>query len=128
MLIHVYKTAQSVLELRQVINTGSFLHVALSSGTSHCNQFAHPHALAMLAQFILRAYVESSKHKNAKNWPLVASAMYNEEERMCIIIGVPPVSEEAPKRFVFENFTAKLIQKIHYYGVVFDIFMRFQQR
>lgn len=100
MLIHIHKTAQSILEMRQVINTGTFLYIALSEGILRCHQFSHPHALTMLAQFVLRAYVENSKHKNAKNWPLVASAMYSEEDKTCLILGIPPVSEDQPKRFV----------------------------
>ena len=101
MLVHIYKTAQSILEQKQVINAGTFLYLVLTEGVLNCQLFYHPHALLMLGQFTLKAYVESSRSKRAAHWPLVASAVYSQEEGTCLIIGIPPTSEEQPKRCVF---------------------------
>jgi cell division control protein 45 len=103
MLVHVYKTAKNVLELKQVTNAGTFLYITLSEGILHSHLFSHPHALLMLAQFTLKAYVESSRNKRAAAWPLVASAIYNEQEGTCLIVGIPPVCEEQPKRYDYPS-------------------------
>ncbi|OXU30770.1 hypothetical protein TSAR_002281 [Trichomalopsis sarcophagae] len=96
-LVHIYKTAQSILELKQVINAGTFLYVVLADSIMNSHMFCHPHILMILAQFILKAYVESSRNKRAATWPLVASATYSEEDGTCLIVGIPPVSEEQPR-------------------------------
>lgn len=100
MLTDIFKTAQSILELKQVVNAGSFLHVSLSEGSAHSRLLSHPHAILLLANFVLRAYVDSSRSRMAKNWPLVASSIISGEENMCLIVGIPPTSEEQPRRFV----------------------------
>ncbi|XP_058795784.1 cell division control protein 45 homolog isoform X2 [Phymastichus coffea] len=98
MLVHIFKTAQSILELKQVTNAGAYLYIVLSDSILHCHMFSHPHTLLMLAQFTLRAYVASSRNKyKAASIPLVASATYNEEKKTCLIVGIPPVSEEQPR-------------------------------
>ena len=98
MLCNIYKTAQGILEMKQVMNAGSFLYVVLSGGTIDSLLFSHPYALIMLAQFILKAYVECSRSRRATIWPLVASAVYNVEENMCLIVGIPPTCEDQPRR------------------------------
>lgn len=108
MLVHIYKTAQSILELKQVINAGTFLYVVLADSIINCHVFNHPHILLILAQFILKAYVESSRNKRAATWPLVASAMYSEEDGTCLIVGIPPVCEEQPKRYAFFYVESKI--------------------
>lgn len=98
MLINIYKTAQSILEMKQVINTGSLLYVTIPDGTLDSRLFGHPHALSMLAQFVLRAYVNSSRNRRAQTWALVASAVYNPEQNTCLMVGVPPIVEDPPRR------------------------------
>lgn len=98
MLVHIYKTAQSILELRQVVNAGSFLYIVISEAMMGCHLFSHPYALTMLAQFTLKAYVESSRNRRAAAYALVASAQYSEEDGTCLMVGIPPISEEQPRR------------------------------
>lgn len=97
MLNNIFKTAQTILEMKQIINTGSFLYIIVPDGTLDSRLFAHPHPLTMLAQFTLKAYVNSSKSRRALEWPLVASALFNPEEGTCLIIGIPPVCEDQPR-------------------------------
>ncbi|KAK2575020.1 hypothetical protein KPH14_008767 [Odynerus spinipes] len=97
MLSNVFKTAQTILEMKQIMNTGSFLYIVVPDGTSDSRLFAHPHPLTMLAQFTLKAYVKSSKSRRALEWPLVASALFSPEEGTCLIVGIPPVCEDQPR-------------------------------
>ncbi|KAK0080928.1 hypothetical protein PV325_013088 [Microctonus aethiopoides] len=97
MLSNIYKTAQGILEMKQVMNAGSFLYVIIPEGTLDSRLFAHSHPLFMLAQFILKAYVETSRNRNAHGWPLLASATFDSDEGICILVGVPPVCEEQPR-------------------------------
>ncbi|XP_043673036.1 cell division control protein 45 homolog isoform X1 [Vespula pensylvanica] len=97
MLSNIFKTAQVILEMKQIINTGSFLYIVVPDGTLDSRLFAHPHPLIMLAQFILKAHVHSSKSKRAREWPLVATASFSPEEATCLIIGIPPICEDQPR-------------------------------
>lgn len=98
MLISIFKTAQAILQMKQIKSAGSFLYIIISDGTADSLVFAHPYSLMMLAQFTLKAYVDSSKNGRASEWPLVASSIYNAEERLCFMVGIPPVCEDQPRR------------------------------
>ncbi|XP_014206971.1 cell division control protein 45 homolog [Copidosoma floridanum] len=97
MLVSIFKTAQGTLELKQVVNAGTFLYILLSEGILHFHLFSHPHALLMLANFTLRAYVDSSKNRKVHTLPLVASSIISVEKGTCLIVGIPPVIEEQPR-------------------------------
>lgn len=97
MLISIFKTAQAILQMKQIKSAGSFLYIIISDGIADSLVFAHPYSLMMLAQFTLKAYVDSSKNRRASEWPLVASSIYNAEERLCFMVGIPPVCEDQPR-------------------------------
>ncbi|XP_050472079.1 cell division control protein 45 homolog [Bombus huntii] len=97
MLKTIFKTAQSILQLKEIKHIGSFLYIIIPEGSADNLIFAHPYPLIMLAQFTLKAYVESSKNRRAPELPLVASSVYDAEEKMCIMIGIPPVCEDQPR-------------------------------
>lgn len=61
--------------------------------------FSHLHVLSLLAQFILRAYVSMSRNRKAPTLPLIVSAPKNPENGTCIILGIPPLCEDSPKRY-----------------------------
>ncbi|XP_006569311.1 cell division control protein 45 homolog isoform X2 [Apis mellifera] len=103
MLISIFKTAQAILQMKQIKSAGSFLYIIISDGTADSLVFAHPYPLMMLAQFTLKAYVDSSKNRRASEWPLVASSIYNAEERLCFMVGIPPVCEDQPRSNKTEN-------------------------
>lgn len=98
MLASIFKTAQGILEMKKVMNAGSFLYVIIPEGTLDSRLFAHPHTLVMLAQFVLKAYVETSKRKGAATSPLVASANFDFEDETCLLVGIPPICEDQPRR------------------------------
>lgn len=98
MLSNIYKTAQGILEMKQVMNAGPFLYIVIQDGTLDTRLFAHEHALIMVAQFTLKAYVEASRYRNASKWPMIATAPYCEEDGTCLVVGIPPLSEDQPRR------------------------------
>ncbi|EZA48863.1 Cell division control protein 45-like protein [Ooceraea biroi] len=108
-LHNVFKTAQSILEAKQIKNFGSFLYLNVPEGNIDNYLFAHSHPLIMLAQFALKAYVNSSKNRRASEWPLVASAQFSAEEGSCLLVGIPPVCEDQPRSLFGKAFeqTAK---------------------
>ncbi|KAI4486866.1 hypothetical protein M0802_012266 [Mischocyttarus mexicanus] len=97
MLNNIFKTAQVILEMKQITNTGSFLYVVVPDSTLDSRLFAHSHPLTMLAQFILKAYVHTIKSKRAREWPMVATALYSSEDGTCLVVGIPPISEDQPR-------------------------------
>ncbi|XP_076233214.1 cell division cycle protein 45 [Calliopsis andreniformis] len=97
MLCSVFKTAQSLLQMKQIRSAGSFLYIIIPEGSIDNHVFAHSYPLIMLAQFTLKAYVDSSKNRRAPEWPLVASSICNPEDGTCLIVGIPPVCEDQPR-------------------------------
>ncbi|XP_076755492.1 cell division cycle protein 45 [Xylocopa sonorina] len=97
MLNSIFKTAQSILQMKQVRSAGSFLYIIISEGIADNYVFSHPYPLMMLAQFILKAYVDSSRNRRAPEWPLVASSTYNTGDGTCLVVGIPPVCEDQPR-------------------------------
>lgn len=65
--------------MKQVVNAGAFLYVVLPEEIFHPHTFSHLHSLLMLAQFVLKVYVEASKNKRASAWPLIASPICIEQ-------------------------------------------------
>lgn len=60
--------------------------------------FSHLHMLSLLAQFVLKAYVAMSRNRKASTLPLIVSAPKNVETGTCIVLGIPPLCENSPKR------------------------------
>ena len=97
MLSSIFKTAQSILQMKQIRSAGSFLYIIIPEGVADNHVFAHPHPLIMLAQFTLKAYVDSSKNRRAPEWPLIVSSICNTESGTCLVVGIPPVCEDQPR-------------------------------
>ncbi|XP_076674767.1 cell division cycle protein 45 [Andrena cerasifolii] len=97
MLSSIFKTAQSILQMKQIRSAGSFLYTIIPEGVADNHVFAHPHSLMMLAQFTLKAYVDSSKNRRAPEWPLIVSSICNREDGTCLVVGIPPVCEDQPR-------------------------------
>ncbi|XP_031840909.1 cell division cycle protein 45 [Nomia melanderi] len=97
MLSSIFKTAQGILQMKQIRSAGSFLYIIIPEGSVDSQVFAHPHPLLMFAQFILKAYVDSSKLRRAPEWPLVVSSVYDAQDGTCLMVGIPPVCEDQPR-------------------------------
>lgn len=121
----LFKTVQSALDMKQIITAGPFvyyiiqevgmsLHFALVQpvliiflsydhilhfkGCLDWYMFSHHHILYLLAHFILRAYVTMSRNRKASTLPLIVSAPKNLESGTCIVLGIPPLCENSPKK------------------------------
>lgn len=120
----MFSHVQTALDMKQVISAGPFLyfvlqevrfvllsnclrtfwkrlnariHLFLFQGTLNAKYYSNPDCLWMLATFALRAYVASSRKSKSTRLPLIASAPL--EEGYCLVVGVPPVAETAPRRW-----------------------------
>ena len=72
--------------------------VCCLQGSLDVRLFSHPHSISLLALFVLRAYVASSRNRKAPSLPLIASAPLNLEAGTCILVGVPPTCEDSPRK------------------------------
>nr|CAD7415886.1 unnamed protein product [Timema cristinae] len=103
-LICIFKQVQNLLDMKQVVSAGPFVYVILQEGSLDVKPFSHPHCLTLLAQFALRAYVATSRNRKAPNLPIIASAPLDVEDGTCLVVGLPPVSEDSPKNFFGKAF------------------------
>uniref|UniRef100_A0A8D8SNC8 Cell division control protein 45 homolog n=1 Tax=Cacopsylla melanoneura TaxID=428564 RepID=A0A8D8SNC8_9HEMI len=105
-LSSLFKTVQSILDMKQVNNAGPFLYMFVQEGTVDYKYYSKPHALSLLAMFTLKAYVASSIGSRTRNLskPLVASAPLDALAETCLMIGIPPVSEVIPRSFFGKAF------------------------
>lgn len=94
----LFKTVQSALEMRQVVSAGPFFYYIIQDGCVDWQMFSQQHVLLLLAQFILRAYVSGSKNKKASAMPLLVSAPCDLISGDCMIVGIPPLCENSPKK------------------------------
>lgn len=101
LLSAVFKQVQSSLEMHQVHSAGPFLYYILEEENPF---FSFPYGLAMLAKFILRGHVAISRNKRAPELPLIASCPIDVERGLCLLIGIPPVSEDSSKNFFGKAF------------------------
>ena len=132
----MFRHVQNALDMRQVISAGPFLYFVIQEvsiltfklvfevdqfpksiytsvyvfwisfqGTLNAKYYSNPDCLWLLANFALKAYVASSRKTKTARLPLIASAPL--EEGYCLLVGVPPVAETAPRRY-FGYFSSKL--------------------
>ncbi|XP_065224624.1 cell division control protein 45 homolog [Planococcus citri] len=92
---YMFRHVQNSLDMRQIISAGPFLYYVIQEGTLNAKYYSNPDCLWVLANFVLKAYVASSRKSKTARLPLIASAPL--EEGYCLIVGVPPVAETAPR-------------------------------
>ncbi|KAK9876014.1 hypothetical protein WA026_011131 [Henosepilachna vigintioctopunctata] len=100
----MFKIVQSALEMKQIISAGPFVYYIIQEGFLEWYMFSNLHVLALLAQFILKAYVSMSRNRKANQLPLIVSAPKNIENGTCVILGIPPLCENSPKNFFGKAF------------------------
>lgn len=87
------------------------------------NTFSNLHILSLLAHFILQAYVAMSRNRKAATLPLIVSAPRNIENGTCIVLGIPPLCENSPKKYGDTNFDFKhliFILIFSFFGKAFE--------
>ncbi|XP_046385805.1 cell division control protein 45 homolog [Ischnura elegans] len=100
----IFKQVQTSLDMSQVLSAGPFLYLVIQEGALDSACFSNPHCLSLLAHFALRAHVAISRSRRAPNLPLVISAPLDHAEGTCLILGIPPVSEDSPRNFFGKAF------------------------
>ncbi|XP_071448319.1 cell division control protein 45 homolog [Hetaerina americana] len=100
----IFKQVQTSLDMSQVLSAGPFLYLVIQEGVLDSACFSNPHCLSLLASFALRAHVAISRSRRAPNLPLVISAPLDHAEGTCLILGIPPVSEDSPRNFFGKAF------------------------
>lgn len=99
-----YMTVQSLLHMHQVISVGAFLYAIVSDGEPNAPSFARPHSLTQLARFTLRAHLAAERSKRSRQLPLILSTPLPAQPGQCLLVGVPPVSEQAPRNLFGQAF------------------------
>lgn len=102
----VYNQMRTFLDMNQVISAGPFLYATVIEGTPDARFFSSPQCLSLLARFTLRAHVCTSRSKKTRSLPLVITTpdVRSTEANMCLVCGIPPVSEESPRNFFGKAF------------------------
>ncbi|ENN71751.1 hypothetical protein YQE_11571, partial [Dendroctonus ponderosae] len=95
----LFKTVQSAVDMKQIITAGPFVYYIIREGCLDWYMFSHLHILALLAQFILKAYVSMSRNRKASTLPLIVSAPKDLERGTCLLLGIPPVCENSPRKW-----------------------------
>ncbi|PSN57117.1 Cell division control protein 45 [Blattella germanica] len=104
MLTCIFKQVQAALDMHQVVSAGPFIYLILQEGTLDVKLFSHPHCLVLLSHFALRAYIASSRNRKAYSLPFIASAPHDLEKGTCLVVGVPPTSEDSPRSYFGKAF------------------------
>ncbi|XP_033242746.1 cell division control protein 45 homolog isoform X2 [Drosophila miranda] len=102
-LLHaaIFRQVQSSLEARQVHSAGSFFYYVLQEEHAF---FSYPYALGLLAKFILRGHVATSRARAAPDLSLIATCPLDATQGMCLLVGIAPVREDSPKNFFDKAF------------------------
>lgn len=138
----MFRHVQNALDMRQVVLAGPFLYLVIQEvsfntllhgfllhisssfhsrqGTLNAKYYSNPDCLWLLATFALRAYVAASRKTKSARLPLIASAPL--EEGYCLIVGVPPVAETSPRRYLRDQH--RYIISTRLYSNAFD-FLQF---
>ncbi|XP_034671763.1 cell division control protein 45 homolog [Drosophila subobscura] len=97
----IFRQVQSSLEARQVHSAGSFFYYVLQEEHAF---FSYPYALGLLAKFMLRGHVATSRARAAPDLPLIATCPLDATQGMCLLVGIAPVREDSPKNFFGKAF------------------------
>ncbi|ENN71753.1 hypothetical protein YQE_11573, partial [Dendroctonus ponderosae] len=74
----LFKTVQSAVDMKQIITAGPFVY------------------------YIIReAYVSMSRNRKASTLPLIVSAPKDLERGTCLLLGIPPVCENSPRKWAY---------------------------
>lgn len=103
-MVATSQQVQTFIDMKHVINAGSFLYAIVADCTHDARYFSQPAGLSMLAHFLLEAHVNNSKNRRASSLPLILFAVDDIEADRCLVVGVPPVSERSPKNFFGKAF------------------------
>ena len=96
LLSAVFKQVKSSLEMGQVFSAGPFLYLILQDENI---LFSSPYGLSMLAKFILRGFIATSRNRRTRELPLIACVPIDLNRGICLMIGIPPVGDDTKNLF-----------------------------
>lgn len=114
----LFKTVQNALDMKQIITAGPFIYYIIQDGCLDWYMFSHLHILSLLAHFILRSFVVMSRNRRAATLPLIVSTPKNSEMGTCLLLGIPPLCEDSPNKYV--NYGLNSTYLLKNYFVVFS--------
>lgn len=100
-LCAVFKVVQTALQANQVHSAGPFLYFVLNEENPY---FSCPHGLSILAKFLLESYVSVCRSKKLTELPIIVCCPVDLDMGIYLMIGVPPVFEDATKNFFGKAF------------------------
>lgn len=103
-MIAIMQQVQQFIDMKRVINAGPFLYSIVTDITRDVRHFSHPECLSMLAHFLLEAHVSNSKNRRVNGLPLILFALDDIDPEQCLIVGIPPLSQQSPKNFLGKAF------------------------
>ncbi|KAL5477053.1 hypothetical protein EMCRGX_G023795 [Ephydatia muelleri] len=86
---------KNFIDLHQVVCTGPFIYAYVEEGMPHSKGFSKPMLLCKLARFLREAWL--SMNKRARGLPFILSAPLGDSQGNCIVVGVPPHSDDTRK-------------------------------
>lgn len=106
-LMAIQQTIASCICTNLILSQGPFLYCYLMEGTPDVKLFSKPMALTLLAKYLLKSFVHSTRNKRCKLLPLIMAAPKDIEKGTVIVVGIPPESEMSDKK----NFFGRAFEK-----------------
>lgn len=93
-----FKLMKMALDQKKIFSAGPFLYFIIHESYPDWHMFCRPHALQLLSQYIQHGYCERYRNRNSKAMPLIVSCPNNLEDGTCLLVGLPPLCEDSPKK------------------------------
>lgn len=103
-MVATFRQVQTFIDMKQIINPGPFLYAIVPNTTHDFRYFSHPSGLLTLAHFSLEAYANNTRNQRAVNLPMLLFSQDDNDLDRCLVVGIPPLSENSPKSFFGKAF------------------------
>ena len=87
----------------QWIDSAFPLILLFLQGTPDARFYGHPHSLLLFGRFLLKAHISRARGRGlrARELPLIISAPSAHRPSRCLLLGLPPVAVDTPKKYDF---------------------------
>ena len=77
-----------------------FVDLGVIQGTPDAKFYGHPHSLLIFGQFLLKAHISRARGRGlkARELPLIISAPSFNKASHCLLLGLPPLALDSPKK------------------------------
>ena len=78
----------------------------MTQGTPDAKFYGHPHSLLLFGQFLLKAHISRARGRGlkARELPLIISAPSSTKASHCLLLGLPPLALDSPKKYLTYSF------------------------